>query len=270
MLGALLLKWRQKISYAAAPLAIGAALTSIAQSAGVPSAVAPVVVAAPSWSVLHVGMRVFTGGITGQTVCPTIAALFHFEKEGQSTRCMTIPRGVPAVIDMIIWCKRSDPAWGYESPHVRIHSRDGSWRGFADAASLQPVVPTGALLDMERDWGAPLVIESDNGSHTVIGGSALVRLLRYNPSREASLYVEVLKGAYRNRRGWMFLQDAYTGGDALGQYGLEYPYKACLTTGGGPEVRAAAVIAKPRRRIDSLIGWRVLLRRLYLLSLFPV
>lgn len=181
---------------------------------------------APSWSVLHVGMSVFTGGADGQTVCPTMASLFDFG-QARPTPCVTVRRGTPATVDAIVPCKKTDPAWGYESPHVLIRSRDGAWRGFTDADLLQPVVPTGTVLDLERDWGAPLSIETDHGARTVPGGSALVRVVRYDPARDASLYVEVLHGSFRGQRGWAFIQNANIPGVALGEYDIEYSYKAC-------------------------------------------
>jgi hypothetical protein len=86
----------------------------------------------------------------------------------------------------------------------------------------------GTLLTMRRDWSAPLVLFEGQGTPTAIGDSALVRLLRYDPRRDASLYVEVLDGIYRHHKGRMNIQNAETGGVALGEYGIEYPYQACL------------------------------------------
>ena len=81
---------------------------------------------------------------------------------------------------------------------------------------------------MERDWGAPLMMQIDRSpQYITIGGSALARLLRYDPQQDASLYVEILEGAHRKQRGWMSIQYADTGGMALGEYGMEYPYKEC-------------------------------------------
>ena len=142
-------------------------------------------------------------------------------------KCPMFRRAIPVIVDEIIPCKRSDPGWGWESAHVRLHARDGSWYGFTDAGSLQPNVPVGTLLDLEGDWGAPLAIDDDSGKQTVIGGSALARLLRYDPRRDASLYVEILDGAHRGQRGWMGIENAQTGGMALGEYDMEYPYKEC-------------------------------------------
>lgn len=222
------LKWRPNLSYAAIPISAAIVLILTVQCASTAKETYPALVAARSWSVLRVGMSVFTGGRSGgQTICPSMAALFALER-GQPARCINVPRGVPAIVDSIVQCKRTDPAWGYESSHVRIHSVSGGWQGFTDAGSLQPDVPTGTLLDLERDWGAPLTIDNDSGSQTVIGGSALVRLLRYDPNRDASLYVEVLNGPYRGRRGWTFIQDANTRGVALGQYDMQYAYAACM------------------------------------------
>lgn len=93
---------------------------------------------------------------------------------------------------------------------------------------MQPDVPGGTLLDMQRDWGAPLVIENDRGAQTAIGGSALARLLFYDPRRDASLYVQIVNGRYRGLRGWTYIQDVDTGGIALGEYDLQFPYAKCM------------------------------------------
>jgi hypothetical protein len=80
---------------------------------------------------------------------------------------------------------------------------------------------------MQRDWGAPLMLFDDHGDRTVIGDSALARLLQYNPKRDASLYVEILDGLYRGRKGWTDIQSVETGGVAMGDYGIDDPDEAC-------------------------------------------
>lgn len=151
----------------------------------------------------------------------------YARQRDSSASCRFVAQGTPAIVDSVIPCKRTDPDFGYESPQVRLHAANGSWSGFTEAAGLQPDVPVGTLLAMERDWGAPLVIENSRGAQTVIGSSSVVRLLRYDPKRDASLYVTVLDGAYRNRRGWMAIQSVDTGAVALGQYALQHTYKSC-------------------------------------------
>lgn len=158
-------------------------------------------------------------------ICPTLAILY---KRGERS-CRTVTSATPVIIDAIIPCKRTDPDWGYESPHARLHAADGSWSGFTDVGNLQPTVPVGTLLAMQGDtlWRDPLVLENDSGKRIAIGYSAMAKLLRYDPKRAASLYVRILSGPYRDRIGWMFIQSADTGGVALGEYDLQYPYKTC-------------------------------------------
>jgi hypothetical protein len=228
---ALLLKWKESLYLAALPLAAVLAPFLAIQGGVLARERAPALSAAHSWSVLHVGMHVYTGGdpsSNGQKVCASLGAILAAERE-QPAQCFNVARGVPAVVDGVLACARTDPYASYDwAPHVKLHARDGSWRGFTDAAKLQPDVPQGTLLDMERDWGAPLVIEDDRGVQTLIGGSALAQLLRYSPKRDASLYVQVVNGRYRGLRGWTYIQDVDTGGVALGQYDLEYPNTKCV------------------------------------------
>lgn len=228
----LLIKWQEIIAFSFIPLAAALAIVLDAQGQKDARAVAPAHAAAREWSVLRVGMNAYTGGDSdGQIICPTLAAEIALDSKHPPT-CLTLRRAIPVVVDAIIPCKKSDPGYGWESAHIRLHARDGSWHGFTDARGLQPDVPVGIPLDMERDWGAPLAIDDERGEQTVIGGSALVRLLRYDPSRDASLYVEILDGAHRGQRGWMGIQNAQTGGMALGEYAMEYPYKDCSDFNG--------------------------------------
>lgn len=227
---ALLLKWHRAPS-SLAITAVAVALVAILTVLGLNEArrFAPIYAAAASWSKLRVGMNVYTSQesiLHGQTVCPTVAALLASQRS-DSERCRIVAAGTPAIVDAIVPCKKNHPNWGYESAHVKLHARNGSWHGFSEAGSLQPDVPVGTLIDMERDWGAPLALENDRGVPTDIGASALVRVLRYDPKREVSLYVKILDGPFMNRTGWMGIQDAYTGGVALGEYDMEYPYEAC-------------------------------------------
>lgn len=55
----------------------------------------------------------------------------------------------------------------------------------------------------------------------------MATLLRYDPTRAASLLVRILDGPFRNRVGWTFIQDVDTGRVALGEYDLQYQYESC-------------------------------------------
>jgi hypothetical protein len=228
-LTAILLKWR--------PLTTSLAIAAIAMSMLIYLTIgyaklsierAPAYAAAKTWSTLRVGMKTFAGGqdaYSGLTVCPTLATLLA----GQlSDQCQTISFGAPAIVDAIIPCKRTDPTWGYESPHVRLHATDGSWAGFTRAANLQPDIPVGTLIELARLGDAPLTMDGDHGTHTAIGDRAMVKLLRYDPRKEESLYVEILNGEHRGQRGWMWSGEADTGGTILGEYPLQYPNGDCM------------------------------------------
>lgn len=229
-LAALLFKWRRRwASWGFATITIVTAIVLAIQGSNRARELAPIYSAAESWSKLRVGMRVYTGqegNASGQAVCRTLARLYARQRDPVSP-CGLVAQGSPAIVDAVIPCKKTDPNWGYESPQVQLHAVDGSLKGFTDAGILQPDVPVGTLISMQRDWGAPLVIESENGHMTILGSSATVRLLRYDPKRDASLNVIVLDGAYRNQTGWMGIQNADTGGVALGNYALQYAYKSC-------------------------------------------
>ncbi|HYK52191.1 MAG TPA: hypothetical protein VEV38_01500 [Candidatus Eremiobacteraceae bacterium] len=225
---ALLLKWRERESAVAIGGLATAGLVVLAIiGTNRHKELAPAYSAAKTWSELRVGMNVFTGddgnGV-GETVCPTLSAILVDQLSGQ---CGRVPPGSPAVVDEIIPCEKTDPDWGWESPHVRIHSVNGSWAGFVDAAMLQPSIPEGTLIELRRDWGAPLTIDDDHGRQTSIGDTAMVRLLRYDPKKAASLYVKILDGPYRGRTGWTWIQAADTGGVALGEYSLQYGFDDC-------------------------------------------
>jgi hypothetical protein len=226
---ALLLKWREQASsYSIAAIAATALIVFAIAGAERARELAPAYMAAETWSQLRVGVNVFTGDErngSGQTVCPTLAMIISYQSPNQ---CRHIAVGTLAIVDAIIPCKRSDPSWGYESPHVRLHAADDSWGGFADAAMLQPDIPVGTPIEIARDWDAPIAINNDHGGQTILGDTALVKLLRYDPRREASLYVKVLDGPHRDKTGWTWVQSADTGGVALGEYSLQYPYRDCV------------------------------------------
>jgi hypothetical protein len=223
---ALLLKWHERRSaFAIAAFATIAVLVVAVQGGEIARKLAPAYAAADSWSMLRAGMRLYTGdgySSAGQAICPTLATLLASERN-RSGLCKIVSRGTPAIVDAILACAKTDPDWGFESPHVKLHALDGSWVGFTDAGNLQPDIPVGTLLAMHRDWGAPLMLESERGAPTPIGESAMVTVLRYDPTAEAPLYVKILDGSYRNRTGRMEIGFAQTGRLAFGEYDLQYP-----------------------------------------------
>lgn len=220
---ALLLKWRERTtSFSITAVATATLIVFVIEGAARARELAPAYLAAETWSRLHVGMNVFTGdegNASGQTVCPTLAASLDEQNIGL---CRHVAPATAAVVDAIIPCKKTDPDWGYESPRVRIHAADGSWAGFTDAGMLQPKIPVGTLIEMARDWDSPVVMNDDRGRQTIIGDEAMVKVLRYDPKRNVSLYVSILDGAHRGETGWMYIQGVDTGGVALGEYSLEY------------------------------------------------
>lgn len=168
-----------------------------------------------SWSRLRVGLRVYTdddgGGVTSLTVCPTLAEYSSFEDGNSVAACLNKRRGLAAVIRIIVPEPTSADA-GSSSPHVLLSATDGSWQGYTTAAGLQPVVPIGTIAVMAASGSTTLnlaptqVAAADAGPN--IGERAVVRILRYDPATESrALYVQVLDGAFADRRGWMFASD---------------------------------------------------------------
>jgi hypothetical protein len=226
----LVLRWKNRIAIAAIPIAAIASAGLWIAGNGDATVLAPANDAAKEWSVLKVGMLVYTGSTNGaQAVCPTLAS--YFDSQRYDRPCAKITNGTPVVVEKIVPCKNTDPQWGWESPAVEIRARDGSWRGFTDSDELQPNIPIGTLLYLQRDWGAPLSITDDRDVTTNIGAAALVRLLRYDPKRDASLYVEILKGEHEGMRGWTGIQLVSTGGLPLGEYSMQYPNDGCERPG---------------------------------------
>lgn len=211
---AFLVKWRQRSCYAAILIiAVLAPLLAVAGSKHT-ALLNVAYAAAESWSTLRAGMGVYTGGYAdGQRVCPTLKVLLA---NSNSLRCKSIARGAAATVEQIFPCKRSDPGGEWPSTDVRIRAHDGTWQGYTDYESLQPEIPAGTILSMSGDWSTPLSLGDSAGNLTNIGSSAIVKLLRYEPRKDRSLYVRVLSGWFRGRMGWMAIEEVDTGRVASG------------------------------------------------------
>jgi hypothetical protein len=222
---AMALKWRQRTSsFTIASLAMAALTVFIFVGANRARELGHAYLGAATWSQLRVGIIVFTGGadtVSGQTVCPSLADIYV---EPRADQCRVIAPGTPAIVDAIIPCSETNLGSADASARVRLHAADGSWSGFADAELLQPSIPVGTVIELDRDWAAPLGMDDDSGAQTTIGDEALVKVLRYDPRRDASLYVKIIDGTHRGQTGWTSLGFADPGSVAFGDYGLVYPY----------------------------------------------
>ena len=180
--------------------------------------------AAATWSQLRVGAHVFAGdddSTYSLRVCPSLATILA---DQPSKECRHIPFGTPAIVDAIIPCGKTNSSWNVGSPHVRFHAPDGSWAGFTDAGMLQPNIPVGTVLELHRDLLGPLEMSNDRGEKTIIGDEALIKVLRYDPRKDASLYVKILEGPHRDQIGWASLIFANAGASLFGDHSLVYPF----------------------------------------------
>lgn len=158
-----------------------------------------VLLAAAAWSVLHVGMRVYTADDGGDSdwndVCPAPQA---------TTGCKRVPFGTPAVVTAIAL------------PHIRLRAADGSWSGWATPDWLQPDVPAGTIATIEKRSNTTLTLAAEAAADSVagvdVGARVTVKVLRYDHRAYGirALYVQVLDGRYAGRRGYMYATDAVT------------------------------------------------------------
>ena len=122
---ALLLRWRETLSMAAAPIAV--ALVTVLWLTGNSNgqAVAPAHATARSWSVLRIGMNAYTSGdsASDQIVCPTLAAEIALDSK-QPPKCLTVRRAIPAANAAGRGFKtRRRVAWPSASTIWNIHTR---------------------------------------------------------------------------------------------------------------------------------------------------
>jgi len=165
-----------------------------------------------SWSHLRVGSILYT---TNQPICRDEAAIIGLEKTGILSRpnCFFVNRGSAARVARIIPdTVANDADWKYDDhvPYVVLGALNGKWRGITFLSSLRPDIPVGTIIRMEPLEG-PLGLYS---CRTRCGAIAIsdqvdVRVLQYDPgSDDRSLYVVVLSGPLRARKGWMDTSDA--------------------------------------------------------------
>lgn len=188
--------------------------------------------AARTWSEVRPGVKVYIGGdsdAASQTVCPNLTTYLRYEQTGKAPNCIHVAHGMPAVVESVIPCTRTDPSFGYETPRALVRAIDGTLRGVTTAGNFQPNIRPGIILKLHRDWGAPLSMVGAN-KQINLGTAATVRLLRYEPKADAgrTLYVRVLDGPHAGESGWTGIQLVDSGDVSLGAYDMAYPTHNCF------------------------------------------
>ena len=177
--------------------------------------------ASTAWRYLHVGETVYMGGnqwdSSTQMVCSSIRGLIDSSSHARSTGCIAAPHGTPAVVEAIIPNERrgARPVDAY----VKIRAVNGKWAGVTNLAYLQPTIPSGTILLMDRDWATAMTLGSGGQD---LGSQVAVEVVRFDPKRTGrQLYVRILDGPYKNSEGWMGIAQVHP--DAVaeqGRYGL--------------------------------------------------
>jgi hypothetical protein len=194
----------------------------------------------PSWSRLHVGMKVYLGNDIiadgTQRVCATLAA-YRASEDRRSNLCSYMKYGTPARVEGVIPSRPID--WYFPAPLVRLKASSGHWNGVASAIALQPDIPVGTVLVATREEYQPNLNSCQYffscGWGPELGDKARVRLLRYYPNVSAgdaaTLYVKVLDGKLKGQQGWMYIEEMQAESSLYsGEYALDYSLKPELTT----------------------------------------
>lgn len=187
----------------------------------------PIVGASDQWSLLRTGMVVF---VTDKPVCNTISDALA-AANGNAAHCLSPKYGTPASVTQIMRAEKH-PHQKYtpelDAPFAKIRSVNGSWYGFASVLGLQPNVPIGAVLLMTPKSDAAFLLASCP-KYTCDGlrfhENVKVRVVEYYPEHDQgrTLYVSILEGRYRGKRGWMDLADTDVAGRAhVGYYQIDF------------------------------------------------
>ena len=143
-----------------------------------------------------------------QSVCPSVDAVVEWWEQSGSKQCFTANHGTPVKIEAIIPARSgTDRQLG---PFAKVRAINVGWTGYVAACLLQPSIPVGTVIPMERDWSDGLTLAPRQGAAKAIDlpTDVKVKVLGYYPQfRGRTLFVKVLDGAYRNRRGWMVIED---------------------------------------------------------------
>jgi hypothetical protein len=162
----------------------------------------------PAWLYLVPGTRAFLG-TDGQdapvaSVCGSVMAV----DKRTFGRCPDRAMGTPIVIEGLA-------DGGYPCDHstqVHVRAADGSWSGYVSVDAVEPAVPHGTLLKVERfaedpqPFGTRRSVDKDPG----IASDATVRVDGFDPKapdRVRDTRVTVTSGAHVGKNGWVLLYD---------------------------------------------------------------
>lgn len=184
--------------------------------------------ASDAWRDVHVADVLFTGiedqRTETQPICNSIAEFNNWWNQRPNS-CLHVHYGLPAVVLEIVPPTCSDDTRCFGAI-VKVRARTRKWTGYTGLSYMQPNIKPGTVLKMVADWNSPNILTRDPNKSLIgavdLGTAAYVKVLRYVPQYRVQLYVVVLTGKYRMRRGWMEIADAE---GVLGQgiYGLIDP-----------------------------------------------
>jgi len=166
-------------------------------------------------TVAYIGRDNFPAMDRRQSVCPSVDAVVEWWEQNGSKQCFTAAHGTPVKIEAMAPARTGRNSQGdplsWLGPFAKVRAINVGWRGFVAACLLQPNIPVGTVIPMVRDWSDGLTLAPHQDGTKVIDlpTDVNVKVLGYYPQfLGRTLFVKVLEGAYRNRRGWMGIEDA--------------------------------------------------------------
>ncbi|HEV3155438.1 MAG TPA: hypothetical protein VGZ02_16625 [Candidatus Baltobacteraceae bacterium] len=181
-----------------------------------------------SWQYVTPGATLYTGdGFNPDlppAICSSVSSAIHYHSNnGDLAGCITVRHGMPVMVETIIPSPCSD--FSQCAAVARVRAANNAWSGYTILAYMQPDIRPGTILHVGEDWSSPAWLmpnpNSTKGSINVEDGH--VEVLRYEPqNRLATLFVVVLDGSYKRRKGWMSVGDVITA-FGHGDYGLMEP-----------------------------------------------
>lgn len=173
------------------------------------------------WRHFRVGMVAYIGRDNThatdrrQSVCPSVDAVVEWWEQSGSKQCFTAAHGTPVKIEAMAPARSGRNRWGdplsWLGPFAKVRAINVGWTGFVAACLLQPNIQVGTVIPMDRDWsdGLTLALHQDGSNVIDLPTDVKVKVLGYYPQfLDRTLFVKILEGAYRNRRGWMGIEDA--------------------------------------------------------------
>jgi len=172
-----------------------------------------------AWSVLHVGMLLYTGddggGATTLSVCATLESYFKVVEGTVPASCKHVARGQAAYVTRIISSSSDDPDSGTKAPHILLRAASDAWSGYTSIVGEQPAVPIGTVLLIEGGSDSDSRLSPTQGSDINVGDvlekNTRVRVLRHDPATgDRSLKVLVISGKDVGHEGWIFANGTLT------------------------------------------------------------